>query len=489
MRIFKKSVLFVLVLLMIFSLAVSAENTTPSTSFKVFFDGVEINFPDEKPYSASADERYLYTPLRAISEAVGFDVEWDGETKTATIKKNETVATFTVGGSMFVNGEEKAAMVNFPLKNGRVFVSQYGICHALDCTVRWDDINRILYFCSNEKNENGIPFTQGSIANNDNVNEAYSQFYSMAEKAFIFPGIQEHIIPQGICYRKDKNQFIVSGCFNGKVKNMNSAIAIVDAETGKMTAYYQLLQPGGTNHHGHMGGIAVSDKDIYFENGKKIQRISLETIDNTPSGSFLKVEENIILTLGQSIGNDWLEISDGYLWVGNFWATGVEKFTRLKITDEHPFLIRGYKLDASQPNGLSAEYKVEGNEWYDYVPEILYLVDEDKIQGMTKVGNHIITASSLWDYDSQIQVYDISKAVDEDKKITLKEGIEIPVLHLNLEKKIATMPYIEEITECDGKLYAVYESPSIKFRKSTTLYPTDSVWKIDIEKLVAPSSK
>lgn len=454
-----------------------------------FFDGQEINFPDEKPYHTADDFRYLYIPLRAISEAMGFEVSWEGESKTATITKGDRTATFTVGGSMFVNGEEKAAMVNFPLINGRVFVSQYGICHALDCTMSWNDVERVLCFYSNEKYENGVPFSQGTLVGANLKDEVYEEFYSMAENAFIYPGLNEHFIPQGIAYRKDTNQFYLSGYFSAKIKNMNSSIVVVDAETGNVARQYQLLHEDGSPHRGHMGGIAVSDKDIYFENGARIQRISLATIDAMEPTGHLKVEENIMLTLGISSSNDFLECSDGYLWMGNYYDIDDKKYSKTIVHESYPFLIRGYKLDSTQPSGLAAKYKVEGNELYDYAPEVLYEVEEQKIQGMTSIGKYLVTATSKSWNPSYLYVYDTSKSVGTHGAVTLDGGFEIPVIRLSLEKSIKAIPYMEEIAAANGNLYVTFESGAVKYRRKANKYTTDSVWKIDIEKLVAPSSK
>ena len=482
MKTFKKSASLLLVFLMLFSLSVSAaKEIPPNSEFRVFFDGQEIDFPDQKPFANPL--RYLYVPLRAIGEAAGFEISWDDEARNAIVKKGDRTVIHPVDDFCFINGEKKTTMFRSEIINDRILVSQYGICHLLDCTMSWDDINRILYFYSNEKYENGAPYTQGTHLIANVKGEDFQEFYSMAEPSFIFPGLNEHLLPQGIAYRKDTNQFYLSGYFQAEIKNRNSSIIVVDAETGKTQAQYQLLQPDGSPHRGHMGGIAVSDKDLYFENGQKIQRISLATIDSAPSGSFLKVEENIQLTLGQRCGNDSLEISDGYLWVGSYWAAGDKTFSSVPITNEYPFLIRGYKLDPSQPNGFAAEYKVEGNEFYDYVPEIIYTVDEERIQGVTTIGNYLVTATSLRQDPSNIYVYDKSKAVDTGKKVTLKEGIEIPILHLDLKRSVTTTPYIEEITAVDGNLYAVFESGSVKFRRPANKYSTDSVWKINLEKL------
>ena len=49
---------------------------------------------------------------------------------------------------------------------------------------------------------------------------------------------------------------------------------------------------------------------------------------------------------------------------------------------------------------------------------------------------------------------------------------------------------MEEIAAANGNLYVTFESGAIKYRRKSNKYTTDSVWKIDIEKLTAaPAAK
>ncbi|MBQ8808137.1 MAG: copper amine oxidase N-terminal domain-containing protein [Clostridia bacterium] len=483
----KKALVCTLIFLLLLSVGVLAEEATQDTSFRVVFDGQEITFPDQQTYIYN--DRYLYVPIRPISEALGYEVSWDGDTQTATIQKGDRTATFTIGGKCYVNGEEKAAMVNFPLINGRTFVSQYGLCHALDCTMSWNDVERVLYLYSNEKFENGVPFTQGTHVGANLKDEEYEEFYSMAEPAFIYPGLNEHITPQGIAYRKDTDQFYLSGYFSAKIKNLNSTIIVVDAKTGKQVGQYQLLKADGSPHRGHVGGLAVSDKDIYLESGKNIQRISLAAVDALGSTGYLKVEDEITLTLGIDSSNDFVECSDGYLWLGNYFCEDDKKYSKTIVHESYPFLIRGYKLDPTEDSGLAAEYKVENNEWYEYIPEVLYEVEEQKIQGMTSIGNYLVTATSQSWNPSYLHIYDTSKPAGTNGAVILGDGKEIPVIRLNLEKSIKATPYMEEITHVDGNLYVTFESGAVKYRRKANKYTTDTVWKIAVDKLTAPAEK
>ena len=466
----------------------SALDIPENTTVKVFFDGEEVVFPDEQPFTNTAlkmpggssysasNNIGIFIPVRAISEAAGFQVSWDEETQTVTAKKGHRVSTFTLGGDCRVNGKIRQCQFKFPHINDRVFVSQYGVCHALDCTMRWDDINRVIYFYSKDKFPMGSDLSQGNYSGANTESAKYQDFYSIAEKAFISPGVQEDFVPGGIAYRKDTNQFYVAGFFNTE---RHSAIAIIDASTGKITAQRRLLDADGSMHMGKISGISVSDKDIYLTNGDIVQRIALANIDSTSSNEYLRVEENINLNLGQACTNSFVEIKDGYLWVGNYYKAS-DKSYNTKANESYGFLIKGYKFDSSSGR-LAKNDKAEN----DYIPDILYSLDNpEAIQGMTVAGNYIITASSYSGGRSVIQIYDKTKFVDSGEKITLDGMVQIPVISLNCENKLNAMSYIEGVTEVDGSIYALFSSASIISRRPDNVTATDCVWKIELEKLI-----
>ena len=462
------------------------------TGFKVVLDGEEITFPDQQPFSNTAvkmpggskfnasDNRGMFIPLRAVSEAAGFDVSWDGETQTVTVKKGNRVATFKLGGDCLVNGVNKPCYFNFPLKGDRVFVSVYGICHALDCSMRWDDVNRVIYFYSKEKYPLGSDLTQGGYTGANTDSAKYQQFYSIAEKAFNTPGVQEDFVPGGIAYRKATNQFYITGYFN---TDRSAVIATIDASTGKIVSQLRLLEKDGSIYQGKPNGIAVSEKDIYISSNSDIQRISLEKADNSIDGC-VKIEESINLTLGQSCVNSFVEVKDGYLWTGNYYKPDDKNYAA-KAHENYGFLLKGYKLDPD--TGRLAENKKA--ESSSYIPDILYSLEKaDAIQGMTISENNIFTVSSYSNGLSTVQLYDKTKAIDNGEIISIGE-VSVPVKYLNCEKKLVAMPYAEEITEADGNLYTIFKSASISLRKADNVTATDQVWKLDTKKIIISEKK
>ncbi|MCL2839703.1 MAG: copper amine oxidase N-terminal domain-containing protein [Defluviitaleaceae bacterium] len=71
------------------------------------FDDVEVN-------------QYML-PLRIVAEALGFEVEWDGQTQSVTMTRSDEVIVVTVG--VQVIGEMRPDVINIPtMVDGRVFI-------------------------------------------------------------------------------------------------------------------------------------------------------------------------------------------------------------------------------------------------------------------------------------------------------------------------------------------------------------------------------
>lgn len=78
-------------------------------------------------------------PMRAIFEALGAEVLWDGETRTATGILGEHTVEIQVGESTaLVDGEPRALDVPAQILNRRTMVPARFVSEALGCTVTWD---------------------------------------------------------------------------------------------------------------------------------------------------------------------------------------------------------------------------------------------------------------------------------------------------------------------------------------------------------------
>lgn len=100
----------------------------------VILDGKQLSF-DVPP---TIENGRTLVPLRAIFEALGAEVQWDGATQTVTATKGGTTIKLTVGGQAYKNGQPVTLDVPAKIINGRTLVPLRFVSEALGASVKWD---------------------------------------------------------------------------------------------------------------------------------------------------------------------------------------------------------------------------------------------------------------------------------------------------------------------------------------------------------------
>lgn len=78
-------------------------------------------------------------PMRAIFEALGADVEWDAETRTAKGTRGDTVVEIPIDSrTAYVNGESKELAVPAQLINNSTMVPARFVSESMGCVVTWN---------------------------------------------------------------------------------------------------------------------------------------------------------------------------------------------------------------------------------------------------------------------------------------------------------------------------------------------------------------
>lgn len=168
MRCFKKSFCFVLALLFIFSVTV---NTVFAEEYqetvKVVLDGRQLSF-DVQPVLIQS--RTL-VPMRAIFEALGAEIQWDGKTGTVTAAKEDisslTTVKLQVGSKDAVvtrkysenkSTSSKTIKLDVPsiIIDNRTMVPARFVAETLGAKVDWDPGSRTVYIKSLENVITGI---------------------------------------------------------------------------------------------------------------------------------------------------------------------------------------------------------------------------------------------------------------------------------------------------------------------------------------------
>ena len=127
-------------------------------------------------------------PMRAVFEALGADVSWDGKTKTVTAQKEDQKITLTIGRKYAtVNGQQRSLDVPGTIVSNRTLVPLRFIGESLGAKVNWDAVQKKVII----NNESFLP----------------------ADKEFIFQEIaighsEEHVLRQlGQPARKDQSEY------------------------------------------------------------------------------------------------------------------------------------------------------------------------------------------------------------------------------------------------------------------------------------------
>lgn len=120
-------------LLLLFALTASAG----AVSLYVDTDLIQTDVPP-----TIVDGRTL-VPMRAIFEALGAEVDWDGDTRTATGTLGEHTVVIQVGETEAqVDGETRTLDVPAQIIQNRTMVPARFISEAFGCSVTWDGTSR-----------------------------------------------------------------------------------------------------------------------------------------------------------------------------------------------------------------------------------------------------------------------------------------------------------------------------------------------------------
>ncbi len=133
--------IFITALLLVFitsfsTFATADESRMQEGEIAVVLDGDRIAF-DVKP---TINNGTTLVPIRAISEALESTVEWDEDTRTVTINKDDTAIKLCIDSpTMYV--DENAVTLNHPavIIDGRTLVPIRAISEAFGCLVGWDE--------------------------------------------------------------------------------------------------------------------------------------------------------------------------------------------------------------------------------------------------------------------------------------------------------------------------------------------------------------
>ena len=136
-----------------------------SDNIKITVNGERISLPDAQPF---IDENgRTQVPVRFVSEALGADVGWDGNTKTVTVEQARNKISLVVGKSEYTVNSKKMEMdTSVIIVEDRTFVPARYVAEALGAEVDWDSKTKTVII--NSKNNNTLQ-EEEVIISKDNI--------------------------------------------------------------------------------------------------------------------------------------------------------------------------------------------------------------------------------------------------------------------------------------------------------------------------------
>lgn len=106
---------------------------------KIYVDGEKIT---ADVYPKTENNRTL-VPMRAVFEAMGAKVDWEDETKTVIVRRQDITVTIAIGEkTLYKNGTPIEIDAPAKIENDRTLVPLRAISEALACNVKWDGEER-----------------------------------------------------------------------------------------------------------------------------------------------------------------------------------------------------------------------------------------------------------------------------------------------------------------------------------------------------------
>jgi len=306
---------------------------------------------------------------------------------------------------------------------------------------------------------------------------SFEKFNSLATPKYKLPGCDMLINPQSIDVSEEMGLVFVAGYYFNIKGDPECSLWVLDLETTELLATYTILETDGqTRHYSYVGGLAVTEKNLFISSKGNFYRISLSKFAN-PADGVVIIDEKIP-THAKAANCCY---ADGVLWVGDFWIDGNQ--ANYQIPSDRPV-----PVGMNEPQAWAVGYILEDTDreigtdskYLTAAPDYVLLIGE-KIRGFTFQNGCVILTKS---YGGVATLYfkenPILSNPNGDTTVTIDEKV-VPVWNLpksNVET-IGPMSDPLQISNFNDDLLLVFGSGTKFYGKiEKTDTPTEFAWLI-----------
>jgi len=320
------------------------------------------------------------------------------------------------------------------------------------------------------------PISQQEIADPEDLpSEIFGEYNSVFQPGPVIPGLFQGAVPQGIAYVPGEELLLISNyMFDGRTGSLTVISLEDDPAKGRFEKVLWFQNSDGSQHNGHMGGVAVSGGRLWIASSSSFYHVPLNEV--------LEAENNEVLLLGAALTTEVtcsVAGTDGEtLYISEFrsrdgsYRTKSSHYFETSDGRRNRALAAGFNLDPSEESIPSSRIG-NGAVYPDF-----FLSIPDQVQGMAFIDEYIILSQSYGrKNNSTLSIYRSPIGDEQDAEFTLSNGTTVPVWHLdssNLISVLTAPPMTEGIVNIGGKLALLYESGSDKYR-DTAGFPQSRV--------------
>ena len=131
-------------------------------------------------------------PVRSVSTALGGEVVWDADTKTASIDKGGTIVAITIGQKeISINNKKQAISTPAQIVSGRTYVPLRALGEALECDITWVKETKTVEITQQDPSEYKAWYEaddKGNLYIKTNINSQKWDGYGIARRIILKDG-------------------------------------------------------------------------------------------------------------------------------------------------------------------------------------------------------------------------------------------------------------------------------------------------------------